>query len=298
MTARRLLDAVLQQDAINFALTNRIPRRLLTRFVGWFSAIEQPLVRDASIGVWSLFAGDLELDEAESQEFASLHACFTRKLKQGARPIDPRAEILVSPCDAIVGAHGRMDGVDVVQAKGHTYSLDELLVDRAIASRYRNGSFVTLRLTSSMYHRFHAPFDCDVVSVHHVPGDMWNVNPAAVARVPRLFCRNERVVLDLRLRGSEAPVTLVAVGAILVASICLNFVETPFDQRYCGPRRLACRASFRRGDEIGYFRHGSTILVFAGDGVAIHPDVVQGRRIRMGTPLLTSSIVPAQTGTR
>jgi len=95
----------LQQEDINFLLTNRIPRRLVTRFVGWLSRIEQPLVRDVSIAVWRLFS-DLDLSEAKKTSFRSLHDCFVRELKDGARPVDPDLAVMVSPCDAIVGACG------------------------------------------------------------------------------------------------------------------------------------------------------------------------------------------------
>src|ERR1700719_2377325 len=100
---------VFQQEDINFLLTNRIPRHLLTRFMGWFSRIEQPLVRDLSIGVWRLFSG-LDLSEARTTQFRSMHDCFIRELKPGARPIDPDPAVLVTPCDAIVGACGTVLG--------------------------------------------------------------------------------------------------------------------------------------------------------------------------------------------
>src|SRR5262245_37937732 len=94
-----LLDHVFQQERINFLVTNRIPRRSLTRFMGWFATIEQPLVRDLSIAALQLFAGDLQLQDARKQRFSSLSDCFTRQLKDGARPIDARPHVLVSPCD-------------------------------------------------------------------------------------------------------------------------------------------------------------------------------------------------------
>ncbi len=161
MTVRSALMRVFAQEDINFLLTNRIPRRLLTEFIGWFSRIEQPLVRDLSIGVWRLFS-DLDLREAKTTHFRSMHDCFTRELKEGARPIDSRLDILVSPCDAIVGACGTIAGTELYQAKGFPYTLEELLCDRALVDAHRNGRYVTLRLTSSMYHRFHAPHDCRV----------------------------------------------------------------------------------------------------------------------------------------
>src|ERR1022692_4205488 len=154
MTLRGQIQRLLGQEDINFLLTNRIPRRLATQFIGWFSRIEQPLIRDLSIGVWRLFS-DLDLREAKTTQFRSMHDCFTRELKEGVRPIDRRVDILVSPCDAIVGACGTIAGTELYQAKGFPYTLDDLLCDRNLVEAHRNGQYVTLRLTSGMYHRFH-----------------------------------------------------------------------------------------------------------------------------------------------
>jgi phosphatidylserine decarboxylase len=106
MTVRLLVSRIFLQEDLNFLLTNRIPRQLMTRFMGWFSQIEQPWVRDISIGIWRRIAR-LNLEEAEQTQFRSLHDCFTRKLKPGARRVDPDPAVLVSPCDAIVGAYGQ-----------------------------------------------------------------------------------------------------------------------------------------------------------------------------------------------
>src|SRR5271154_2247698 len=101
MTEKSLIARILQQEDINFLLTNRIPRRLLTQFIGWLSRIEQPLVSNGCIALWRLFS-DLELAEAKKTRFKSVHDCFTRELKEGARPIDPAPRGLISPCDALV----------------------------------------------------------------------------------------------------------------------------------------------------------------------------------------------------
>src|SRR5437870_8450068 len=181
---------VFEQEDLNFLLTNRIPRRLATLFLGWFSKIEQPLVRDLSIGLWRTFSG-LDLSEAKKTEFRSMHDCFIRELKDGARPVNADPQILASPCDAIVGACGAIAGNELHQIKGFPYTLDDLLCDPALAETHRNGTYVTLRLTSSMYHRFHAPHDCQVEEVRYISGDTWNVNPIALRRVEKLFCKNE-----------------------------------------------------------------------------------------------------------
>src|SRR6516165_7839673 len=101
-----LVERALHQERVNFVITNRVPRRILTRFMGWFSRIERPIVRDLSIALFGLFAGDLRLHEAKETQFASLHDCFVRELKSGARPLNRDTSVLVSPCDGIVGAFG------------------------------------------------------------------------------------------------------------------------------------------------------------------------------------------------
>ena len=285
MTVRSQLMRVFAQEDINFLLTNRIPRRLLTEFIGWFSRIEHPLIRDLSIGVWRLFS-DLDLREAKTTHFLSMHDCFTRELKEGARPIDSRPDILVSPCDAIVGACGTISGTELYQAKGFPYTLEELLCDPALVDAHRDGRYVTLRLTSSMYHRFHAPHDCRIREVVYLSGDTWNVNPIALRRIERLFCKNERAVVPLTLAAGSERVTLVAVAAILVASIRLNFLDVLLNLRHQGPNVIGCDASFRKGDELGRFEHGSTIVVFAPHAFALCEGVHEGAMIRVGEPLM------------
>jgi phosphatidylserine decarboxylase len=285
MTITSLLARIVQQEDINFLLTNRVPRQALTRFIGWFSRIEQPLVRDLSIGIWRLFS-DLDLSDARTTRFRSLHDCFTRQLREGSRSVDPRADILTSPCDAIVGACGAIKGVEVFQTKGFPYTLPDLLGDAALVERYRDGCFVTLRLTSAMYHRFHAPADCTVTQVNYISGDTWNVNPIALHRIERLFCKNERAAIEATLDGGGQRLMLVAVAAILVASIRLPFLDLRLHLRYRGPNRIPCAAHFAKGEEIGWFEHGSTIIVFAPKGFALREDIADGYRVRMGEALM------------
>jgi len=284
MTVRTRIWRLLDQEDINFLLTNRIPRRLLTQFVGWLSQIEQPLIRDASIGLWRLFS-DLDLRDAEKTQFRSMHDCFTRALKEGARPIDGRADILVSPCDAIVGACGAIAGTRLYQAKGFPYPLEDLLCDRELVKTYRNGCYVTLRLTTGMYHRFHSPHDCHVDRVIYVSGDTWNVNPIALQRIERLFCKNERAVIQTTLANDDR-VTLVLVAAILVASIRLHFLNVVLNLKHRGPNDIPCDAAFRKGDELGWFQHGSTAIVFAPEGFTLCDGIRDGARIRVGEPLM------------
>ncbi|OYY65879.1 MAG: phosphatidylserine decarboxylase [Burkholderiales bacterium 28-67-8] len=279
------LRRLVANEDLNFLLTNRVPRMLLTRAMGWFSQIRHPWVASASIAVWRLFT-DLDLSDARQQRFDSLHDCFTRELKDGARTIDARTDILSSPSDAIVGACGRVEDGQVFQAKGFPYAIADLFGPTQDTSVFRNGTYVTLRLTSAMYHRFHAPQDCDVEHLSYLSGDTWNVNPIALARVERLFCKNERAVLRLRLQRGGQPIALVPVAAILVASIRLHFLDVLLHLRYRGANEIACQARFAKGQEMGWFQHGSTILVFAPPGFSLCEGITPGKRIRMGQALM------------
>jgi phosphatidylserine decarboxylase len=276
---------VLQQETLNFLLTNRIPRRLATRFIGWFSKIEQPLVRDLSIALWRSFA-DVDLSDAKKQNFRSMHDCFTRELRDGARSIDPDPALLVSPCDAIVGACGRIADDMLIQAKGFPYSLDELLGDGELVRLHRDGCYATLRLTAGMYHRFHAPHDCRVTQVTYISGDTWNVNPPALRRVPKLFCKNARAVIRATLDANGHPVTLVPVAAVLVAGIRLHFLDTLLQLDHWGPGVFPCRAWLAKGQEMGWFEQGSTVIVFAPRGFELCGNVTEGARVRVGQPLM------------
>jgi phosphatidylserine decarboxylase len=284
MTVKSLIAAFAHQEDINFLLTNRIPRAALTRFMGWFSKIETPLVRDFSIGCWKLFS-DLDLSEARKTHFKSLHDCFTRELKPGMRPANPDPGIVASPCDAVIGAFGTIRDGELYQIKGAPYSLSDLLGDPALVAAHRNGKFVTLRLMSSMYHRFHAPHDCHIERITFIHGDTWNVNPIALKRIERLFCKNERAVIETRLENGDA-ITLVPVAAILVASIRLHFLNVVLNARTRGPTVFLCDVNVGKGEELGWFEHGSTIILLAPEHYGFCDNVKEGGRIRAGESLL------------
>src|SRR5271165_7169619 len=243
-----MIARIAQQEDLNFLLTNRIPRRLLTRLMGRVSRIENPWVCSACIALWRLFT-DLDLSDAK------------------------------------VGACGTVADGTVLQAKGFPYPLIDLLQDPELVSYYRDGRYATLRLTSAMYHRFHAPLDCRVDQVTYVSGDTWNVNPIALARVERLFCKNERAIIRCRLPAGEL-LTLVPVAAVLVASIRLHFLDVLLHMRYRGPNVMYCEAAMLKGQEMGWFEHGSTIIVFAPRGFSLCENIRSGERIKMGQALM------------
>ncbi|WP_428391117.1 archaetidylserine decarboxylase [Lichenicoccus sp.] len=280
MTRASIIARITRQEDVNFLLTNAMPRRLATRLVGWLSRIKQPLICSLLLRLWQVFA-EIDFSDAAETRFRSLHDCFTRTLKPGARPIDPDPAILVSPCDGIVGAHGIVRDGAMLQVKGSTYGLRDLLDDDRHAASLNDARYVTLRLTSGMYHHFHAPHDCTVAAVSHIHGDVFNVNTATLRRIDRLFCRNERAVISARLADGGERLTLIAVAAILVAGIRLRAIALP-----PAGARVTCDVRVRKGCELGWFEHGSTIIVIAPASFEVCADVEAGTMIRVGRPLL------------
>ncbi len=286
MSLRASLRTLVSQEDVNFLLTNRIPRQALTRFMGWFSKVEAAPVRAVSIAAWQLFC-DVDLADAAPRRYRSLHEAFIRELRPGARRIDPDPAIITSPCDAIVGAHGRITAGTALQIKGFEYPIADLVGSAAEAAAFREGWYVTLRLTAGMYHRFHAPHDLAVEQVRYIAGDTWNVNPIALKRIERLFCRNERAPISVRLAGGSALV-LVPVAAVLVACIRLPWLDPLLPVRAGGERVIGPRPPprFAKGEEMGWFEHGSTIVVIAPPAHQPHETLREGGRIRMGEPLM------------
>ncbi len=274
-------------ESLNYAATNRLPRRSLTRAMGWFSKVEQPLVAKASIAVWRTFC-DVDLSDAAETRWPSMHACFIRRLRPGARTFAAQAHQVASPSDGIIVASGPITGDSIVQAKGRRYSIAELTGGEGDA--YIGGSFVTLRLTAGMYHRFHAPQDGRVDRVRYFPGDCFNVNPPALKRVDRLYCRNERATVRLRLNDGT-PVLLVPVAAILVAAIRLTFLDTVRLLRERVEPIATCDAPLVQGEEMGWFEHGSTIVMLLPAPFGLAPGVQTGDRVRAGDVLFERTVI-------
>lgn len=287
MTLRNALARIGGNEDLNFLLTNRIPRRFATRLMGRIAPIEQPLIRKASLALWQLFC-DVDLSDAADSRFRSLHHAFTRALKPGSRAPDPDPMVLASPSDAIVGACGRVEDGKLIQVKGMDYALADLLGDETLGAPYRDGMFVTLRLTAAMYHRFHAPHDLTVEEVRYISGDTWNVNPIALKRVERLFCRNERAPIRVRLERGGHEMLLVPVAAILVAGIRFTFADVGPHIREGGTRAIPLPGPvrMRKGEEMGWFEHGSTIILFAPEGFTLADGIETGVQIRAGQALM------------
>jgi phosphatidylserine decarboxylase len=205
-----------------------------------------------------------DLGEAELPlgAYPSLGELFARRLRAGVRPIDPSADALIAPCDGVFAACGTADDGVLVQAKGHTYSIDELVVDDARARRLHGGAYATIYLSPRDYHRVHAPVDAQLLGYDYVPGQLWPVNPRVAARRPRLFARNERVVIWLRSPRAGL-VAVVMVGASGVGNIALAHAPESVTWRGNGELRRTELTDLhvRRGDELGAFKLGSTVVL-------------------------------------
>lgn len=270
-----------------------LPHHLLSRGVHWLARRRWRPFR-----LWLIrrfirrFGVDLsEARITDEREFEHFNAFFTRALKPGARPIEGEEDTLACPVDGTVSQAGAIDPDGrLFQAKGRQYSVHELLGGRnEEAARYAGGIFVTIYLAPKNYHRIHMPLAGRLLKTCHVPGRIFSVNPPTTRAIPRLFARNERVVADFD--GAAGPWALVMVGAMLVSSM-----ETVWAGEITPPTRSAVHSwsagestgptEFRRGEEMGRFNMGSTvILLFPPDAVQLDESVEAGAVVRMGQSL-------------
>src|SRR5262249_37555149 len=162
----------------------------------------------------------------------------------------------------------------------------DLIPEARLRREFEKGRYVNPRLKSNMYHRFHAPVGCTISEIHYVSGDTWKVNPTARHPVRRLFFCNQRALRPPKPASTGGSLCLVPVAAILVASMKFSGIEVPLDLRYTGPTQVAYDRSFKKGEEIGYFQQGSTIVLFATENYALCGGIETGGVVRMGQALL------------
>lgn len=273
----------LLQDNLSFWVTNRIPRALLTRLMGRISKWRSRTFARFGIAIWRYF-GDLDLREAEKTEFDSIHDCFVRHLKPNARNFGSSPDVMCSPCDAIVGAHGKIEHGCLMQAKGMVYELSDLMQSHVEAQSCEGYSYLTLRLTASMYHHFHSPHDSRVKRLRYIHGDVWNVNPPTLKRIHSLFAKNERAVIEMDLLRTSQKAWLIPVAAVLVASMRFTFSDIHLHLDYQGPTEHKLDTLISKGQEMGWFEHGSTIICLIPPNWSyIGP--ATGEKIRAGNPL-------------
>lgn len=232
----------------------------------------------------------INVDEAEKplDEYGTILEFFTRRLKPGARPIDAEANALVSPVDAKLDAMGPIEQGTLLQAKGRPYALAAMLADEEAAARYEGGGYMTMYLSPKDYHRIHCPADATVTGYTYVPGELYPVNPAAVAHVDALFARNERLITHLQTERF-GPMELVMVGATCVGHMTVAYddeIATNVGASQIVRRRYESPIPLAKGDDLGVFEMGSTVILIVGSQVELTAtkgaDVQMGQRIAVG----------------
>lgn len=250
------------------------PHRLLTEAVGILAKTRIVWVKNFLInGFIKLFK--VNIAEAESQnidDYPNFNAFFARRLKQDARPICNDSNAFISPADGVISNFGNINQQEMIQAKGHKYTVGELFAESittdtettSIIDSLNNGSYYTVYLSPKDYHRVHIPMDGYLESMTYVPGRLYPVKTATTEAIDKLFAKNERVIL--RFKTSSGPMVLVMVGALIVGSISLTWCgyvtpprkNMPFTVTY--PNESLRKVFFKSGEEIGFFAMGSTVI--------------------------------------
>ena len=268
-----------------------LPKHAISRAMGRFAASECGGVTTSFIN-WFIKQYKIDMSEAErenAQEYKTFNDFFTRALKPGLRPISYTD--LVLPVDGCVSQLGPMKSGRIIQAKGHDYSAFTLLGgDKERAKPFANGHFATIYLAPKDYHRIHMPMDATLREMVYVPGDLFSVNPLTAQNVPGLFARNERVAAIFDTENG--PMAMVLVGATIVASIETTWhgtVTPPSNQldSWDYPSEGDEAVTFNKGDEMGRFKLGSTVVMLFGDDMlkAFEPHLEEGVVTRLGQPM-------------
>ncbi len=267
------------------------PQHLLSRAAGLLADCTTPWVKNTFIQKF-IKTYHVDMSEAENSDpesYACFNDFFCRELKEGARPIDDNASSLCSPADGAFSQLGNIDRGRIFQAKGRTYSALELLGgNQSLADALYQGLFATIYLSPKDYHRLHMPLDGELVSMTHIPGDLFSVNPATTDNVDRLFARNERLVCHFNTE--IGPVALVLVGAMIVASIETTWagLVAPAGKRVQTMNYQQGPISFKKGEEFARFKLGSTIVILLPENSANWLEQLEANSpIKMGEPIAT-----------
>jgi phosphatidylserine decarboxylase len=264
-----------------------LPHHLLSHWMSKLTHCENKIWKNLFIGLIIRLYG-VNMSEAkypDIEHYASFNRFFTRELKEGARPITADESAIASPADGAVSQAGSITGGRIFQAKGHGYTALELLGgDAERAKAFENGSFATIYLSPKDYHRLHMPLTGTLKEMVHIPGRLFSVNAATVGAVPNLFARNERVAC---IFDTEAgPMALILVGAIFVSSVetVWHGVVTPPTIGEARTWRYTNSAPIlEKGDEMGRFNMGSTIIVLFGQSrTAWIEDLLAAKPVRLG----------------
>ncbi len=268
----------------------RVPKSAVSRAFGVVSDLELPRpVQGVVNQAFARLAG-IDMDEAQGppKEYRSLNAYFTRRLKEGARSLQPESPgALISPVDGRVGAFGAVESGTLLQAKGREYSLLDLVDSAEKADRFQGGHYITLYLSPRDYHRIHAPAAGRVDRISYIPGHLFPVNPFAVENVDELFAVNERLITYLATE-TFGDVAVIKVGATCVGRITLSFQGFQTNQRFARRQEIDVleEIPMAAGQELAAFNLGSTvILLIEEEGFRFADSVVGGAMMRVGEVL-------------
>jgi phosphatidylserine decarboxylase len=263
-----------------------IPKNLSSAVVYRATRSRRPWLR-RPLTRWFAKAYGVDLTEAANadlESYATFNEFFTRELKTGARPIAGESDTIVAPADGVLTEHGPIEGGHLYQAKGQPYTLTELLGETGeAADALDGGRYFTIYLAPHNYHRVHAPLDATLRRTRYIPGARFSVSRATASAIPRLFCRNERVVCWFDT--AHGTMAVVFVGALNVSSISTfsrGEIAGGAPQHWVEAQPL----TVGRGAEIGRFNMGSTVVVlFAARSASFAPGIVDGLAVRMGQAL-------------
>ena len=273
------------------ALTYVLPHRLLSSLARRLAYSTNPSIKQWLIdSVTRKFGVDLsEAAEPDPRAYPSFNAFFTRALKPGARIADPDPSALLMPADGHISQCGDIVDGRIFQAKGQSYTAAELLGDAEAARPFADGLFATVYLSPRDYHRVHMPWTGTLRETVHVPGRLFSVGTAAVADVPRLFARNERLVCHFDTEFG--PMASVMVGALLVSGVetVWSGVEIPaYADRISRKDYRGKGIVLERFAEMARFNYGSTVIVLLPKGAAmLDPSLKADMPVRLGQRLAT-----------
>lgn len=271
------------------ALQYLLPHRLLSRLALHAARWRWRPWKDALIGaVVRRFGVDMsEAAQPDPRAYASFNAFFTRALKAGARTPDADPRALLMPADGRISQLGRIETGRIFQAKGQSYTAAELLADDAAAQPFADGWFTTVYLSPRDYHRVHMPWTGTLRETLHVPGRIFSVAPFAVAAIPRLFARNERLVCHFDT--DFGPLCVVMVGAILVSGVETVWSGVEIPNYATRPIRKDWRGkgiTIERFAEMARFNYGSTVIVLLPRaGVELDAALAAGQAVQLGQRL-------------
>lgn len=264
------------------SLQQIVPQQKLSQFAGRLAESRHPIVKRAIIRSFAKAYG-ITLDDCERESlnaYDSFNDFFTRELKVDARNLDLTESGILSPADGVISQLGDIDKHKVLQAKGRYYDIGQLLADNDDGNYFKDGSFATVYLAPSNYHRVHMPFDGKLVQTRYVPGSLFSVNTVTAANIPDLFARNERLVCLFDTDFGRAAVVMV--GAMIVAGI--ETVATGKIERTPNIQLQNHELSLKKGEELGRFYLGSTAIVVLPKAAKTtwQDDLTAGSIVQMG----------------